>query len=393
MQPAPVLHLVCFDLPIPPLYGGTEEVDAKIRVLLDMGVALHVHAFVWPKAMRSGKLPDWHQRVASLRCYPRKWFVSPLEFRPWSVISRTSAQLFRNISSEPGPVLLEGWQCSDLLRFRALKERVIWVRSHNIESNYYRMQADSASGWIRRIYYILESLRWSMYEQSLPELLRGQQNRGILSICPLETLEWNRKRLPVHYVPAFVDLNNKFTSSGEDSIAPPEESSYALYHGRLDIDENIRAVRFLLSQVALPDRVSLVIAGSRITPSLQKDIVSADYVQLVDSPNPVLMKAWIYHADVHCIPCYGKAGLKLKIIHAMLGKGHVLVSREGVIGMSWADWVTVVDSQADWSKQLQKALNAPLTSEQILARHAWVRQHFDHRENALQMLDLMGIKL
>lgn len=121
MQPAPVLHLLCFDLPVPPLYGGTEELDTKIRILLDLGVALHVHAFVWPKDLHSGKMPDWHQRVASLRCYPRRWMVGPYDARPWALISRTSSELIHNLASEPGPVLVEGWQCADLLRAPALK--------------------------------------------------------------------------------------------------------------------------------------------------------------------------------------------------------------------------------------------------------------------------------
>lgn len=393
MQPAPVLHLVCFDLPLPPLYGGTEEVDTKIRALLDLGVALHVHSFVWPRVMRSGKLPDWHQRVASLRLYPRSWLLSPWDSRPWSLLSRSSEQLNLHLLSNPGPVLLEGWQCSDLLRLPALENRIVWVRSHNIESNYYRMQADSASGWIRRMRYAMESRRWRRYEDSFPVLFGDEQKRGILSICPSETMEWKRKNLPAYNVPAFVDLSDGFDGSGEGVVIPKADAPYALYHGRLDIDENMRAVRFLVSQLDLPDKVKLVIAGSRISPSLRKNVASAERVLLVDSPQRNRMKALVHHAAAHCIPCYGMAGLRLKIIHAMLGKGHVLVSREGVNGMPWAEWVTVVESPADWSKHLHKALHAPLSPEQVSARHAWVRQYFDHRKNALQMLDLMGIKL
>ena len=70
------LQLVLFDLPIAPLYGGTAEVDYKIRALLDLGLELHIHAWVSPtldRQLRSGAraLPDWHQRVATLRWYPR----------------------------------------------------------------------------------------------------------------------------------------------------------------------------------------------------------------------------------------------------------------------------------------------------------------------------------
>ncbi|MFM8318257.1 MAG: hypothetical protein ACKOAV_07785, partial [Bacteroidota bacterium] len=227
MQPASVLHLLCFDLPVPPLYGGTEELDTKIRVLLDLGVALHVHVFVWPRDLHSGKMPDWHQRVASLRCYPRRWMVGPYDARPWALISRTSSELIHNLASEPGPILLEGWQCADLLRARALKNRAIWIRSHNIESNYYRMQAESARGWAYKVHYRLESWRWILYEGSLPQRLRHRLHVGVLSICPSETSKWSSLKLPAYYVPAFVNLNPNIPPNDAESSARPIQAPYA----------------------------------------------------------------------------------------------------------------------------------------------------------------------
>jgi len=75
----------------------------------------------------------------------------------------------------------------------------------------------------------------------------------------------------------------------------------------------------------------------------------------------------------------------------MMGNGHVLVSREGVQGMPWADWLTVVESEQDWEDQVQKALEKPLKADEVVARHAWVLQHFDQRANALKILELLGI--
>ena len=391
MRSVSVLHLVCFDLPLSPLYGGTEEVDTKIRVLLELGVVLHVHAFVWPSVLRSGKFPDWHQRVASLRCYPRRWFVGPYDTRPWAMVSRTSGDLVRNIACEPGPILIEGWQCADLLRASALKNRVIWVRSHNIESNYYSLQADSASSWMRKLYFVLESWRWRLYERSLPRLLSDQQRRGIFSICPSETLSWARKNLTAHYVPAFVGLSDRLDTEREDAKNYPMETPYALYHGRLDVAENVRAVRFLLTKVNFPGTVPLVIAGSRLPQSLRNNLQFKKGQRLVDTPTSSEMQAWLRHASVHCIPCYGMAGLRFKIIHAMLGGGHVLVSREGVSGMPWSEWVTVIESESDWENQVRLAMESPLSTEQVAARHAWVKQHFYPHINILKVLDLMGI--
>lgn len=385
-----ILHLVCFDLPLPPWYGGTEEIDVKIRCLLDLGVTLHVHALVWPSVIRSGNLPDWHQRVASLRCYPRRWLVGPHDTRPWSLISRSSSDLIRNLQNEPGSILLEGWQCADVLRSPSLQKRNIWVRSHNIESNYYRMQADSTSGWMKKIHFTLEAWRWRCFERSLPQWMAEEKRRGILSICPSETFYWNSHHLPAYYVPAFADLTDRLELPEQVPVTRPKEGPYALYHGRLDIAENIRAIHFLLDRVDFPRNLPLMIAGSRIPDAVRAKVYSQKEISLVDTPSSSQMQDLLRHATVHCIPCYGMAGLRFKIIHAMLGFGHVLVSREGVDGMPWAEWLTVVESEADWEHKLLEAMQSPPDPERVAARQAWVRQHFDGLSNASKILEWIG---
>ncbi|MFM7588133.1 MAG: glycosyltransferase, partial [Bacteroidota bacterium] len=221
--------------------------------------------------------------------------------------------------------------------------------------------------------------------------LRHRLHVGVLSICPSETSKWSSLKLPAYYVPAFVNLNPNIPPNDAESSVRPIQAPYALYHARLDIAENMRAVRFLLSKAAIPKQVPLVIAGSRIPDSLRKTIGLQKDCHLVDTPSPSEMWRWIQHAAINCIPCYGMAGLRLKIIHAMMGNGHVLVSRDGVKGMPWAAWLTVVESEHDWEDQVRKALEEPLQADDVAARHAWVLQHFDQRADALKMLDLMGI--
>ena len=41
-----VLHIVSFDNPFPPVYGGIIEVFFKIKPLHDLGVCIHFHCFV-----------------------------------------------------------------------------------------------------------------------------------------------------------------------------------------------------------------------------------------------------------------------------------------------------------------------------------------------------------
>ena len=101
------LQLVLFDLPIAPLYGGTAEVDYKIRALLELGLELHIHAWVsstLDRQLRSGAraLPDWHQRVETLRWYPRpQALMTWLSAQPHAVASRSGTAL--NLALAQGP--------------------------------------------------------------------------------------------------------------------------------------------------------------------------------------------------------------------------------------------------------------------------------------------------
>ena len=49
---APRIHIIAFDLPFPPDYGGATDIFHKIRSLHDLGVEITLHVFLY-----KGKMP------------------------------------------------------------------------------------------------------------------------------------------------------------------------------------------------------------------------------------------------------------------------------------------------------------------------------------------------
>ena len=42
------LHIISFDIPYPPNYGGVIDVYYKIRTLHKLGIKIHLHCFEYP---------------------------------------------------------------------------------------------------------------------------------------------------------------------------------------------------------------------------------------------------------------------------------------------------------------------------------------------------------
>ncbi len=47
------LHIISFDIPYPPNYGGVIDVYFKIRTLHELGIKIHLHCFEYPGRDRS----------------------------------------------------------------------------------------------------------------------------------------------------------------------------------------------------------------------------------------------------------------------------------------------------------------------------------------------------
>ncbi len=387
------LQLVLFDLPIAPLYGGTAEVDNKIRALLDLGLELHIHAWVsstLDRQLRSGAraLPDWHHRVATLRWYPR-----PMALRTWfsawphAVASRSGTALNKALAQGPRDILLEGWQVSACMAAPALGHHRFWVRSHNRESQYYRMQALSANGFFKKIYYNIESLRWIRTERWVSHSGIHQPLVGVLSLCPLETRLYQNEGLNAFYVPAFVRLAP--TKVGPAIERQQAATPFLLYHGRLDIPDNQQAVQNVLRLASQCPEFSWVVAGSKAPSALIRQMQAMPALQWVDTPDDETLDALVQNAAVHVIPSKGRAGLRLKMIHALMGTGHVLVHRDAVEGLPWARWVTTVNHDGDWAQGLRLAMAKPLDGWQLEQRHREIRDHFDPNQNACLLCELI----
>jgi hypothetical protein len=133
---APRIHIIAFDLPFPPDYGGATDIFHKIRSLHDLGVEITLHVFLY-----KGKMPAPSLEALTLKThyYYRRTWVNPFwGTTPFVVNTRNSKALLANLLNDNDPILFEGLHTTAYLQHPEIQKRITVVRAHNVEHNYYR---------------------------------------------------------------------------------------------------------------------------------------------------------------------------------------------------------------------------------------------------------------
>lgn len=144
------LHIISFNVPFPPDYGGVMDVFYKIKALHDLDVKIHLHCFEY------GRKEADALKLVCEEVYYYKREHSIIDFTsttPYIVKTRKSDELLQRLSAEKYPILFEGLHTCYYLDRPELKDRVKAVRMHNVEWDYYRHLSKSESGMWRRFYF------------------------------------------------------------------------------------------------------------------------------------------------------------------------------------------------------------------------------------------------
>ena len=95
-MPEKHLHIISFDIPYPPNYGGVIDVFYKIKALHSAGIKIHLHCIEYPGRDRTTELNKY---CHSVNYYRRKTgLFSALSQKPYIVSSRKSKELINTFA-------------------------------------------------------------------------------------------------------------------------------------------------------------------------------------------------------------------------------------------------------------------------------------------------------
>lgn len=309
----PGIHIVSFDTPYPPRYGGVIDVYFKIKAFHEAGVPVILHCFEY----QTERQPHLKTICSQVFYYERSGFISFFtDDRPYIVSSRKSKELLENLGTNDWPILFEGTHCCGFLTHPVLSHRARWVRMHNIESNYYQSLADQ-SGWSwKALYYREEARRLRKFEPSL-----GSAN-GLIAIAEHENDQLKS-----------VNLNTCCIGPFHGNQVPDLKTGQGfgfLYHGNLSLVENSQAVRWLLKH--LDASVPLTIAGANPGEGLLAAIEKRPNSRCMVNPAPEEMKQLLQDAQGIILPTFQPTGIKLKLIQSLYLGRFILANENMVVG-------------------------------------------------------------
>lgn len=367
------IHIVCFDIPYPANYGGVIDVFFKLKALIERGFKVHLHCFEYGRE-HSSKLEEM---CFSVSYYKRHTSLGKMFSKtPYIVTSRISETLIKNLMQDDYPVVLEGLHSCGVLLDKRMQGRKIFVRTHNVEHEYYQYLAKTEKKPYKKFFLKIESGKLRKFELVLSKAT------GILAISNKDYDYFKNLYDNVYLIPAY---------SGFDEVNVLEgQGDYVLYHGKLDISENYNAAEFLIKKVFKGTDIKLKIAGMNPPHHLVACADSEPNVELIDSPDDDMLQELIRNAQINILVTAQSTGLKLKLLNALFNGRYCVVNDKMVDGLDVNDLCVVANTADEIKTVVSDLMNRPFVEEQVAIRKSRMDAFYNSSRATDKLVELLG---
>jgi hypothetical protein len=366
------LHIISLNIPYPPDYGGMIDTFYRIRELHELGVRIHLHCFEYGR-QHSKEL----ESLCETTCYyPRtSGLLNHLSEIPYIVKSRKSKILLKNLVTDDYPILFDGLHSTFYLGHHALSSRRKLVRLHNIEHKYYKNLADNEQNLLKKVYFLLESVKLKRYEKVL------KYADFILPISDRDQNYFENKYHNSFFIAPFHPF------SGFKGL--PGTGDYLIYHGDLSVNENSSMADSLISNVFSKIPYPCIIAGKNPPEFIKKHASQHTNIKVISNPDNDQMERLIINAQINILPALSDNGFKLKLLMALFAGRHCLVNSAAGANTSIRSLCHVADYDAEIVKEVHLLMKQPFTDGMILERHRVLSEKFNLQDNAKKLIELV----
>jgi hypothetical protein len=369
------LHIISFDIPYPPNYGGVIDVYYKIKTLHKLGVKIHLHCFEYPGRERSPELKLYCEEVYY---YPRKTGLrSALSLAPYIVTSRKSEDLISNLIIDDYPILFEGLHSCYYIDDSRLRNRFKIYRESNIEHRYYFNLFKVDANIRNRLYFLLASAKLRLYQKVL------RHADLMLAVSQHDT-----DYLKDHFTGKIIEHLPSFHANDHVSILPGK-GDYALYHGNIEVPENEFAATYLITKVFDGLDLPLIVAGMKPREKFKKLAEGYQNVLLVANPDDDKMFDLIRNAQVNILVTFQATGLKLKLLNTLYQGRFCLVNEAMTKGTSLETLCESGNTAEELRSKLKDLFKKEFTVEEANRRADYLKEKYDNLENGKKMIALI----
>jgi hypothetical protein len=367
------LHIISFDVPYPPNYGGVIDVYYKIKALHEAGVKVHLHCFEYGRAQQE----ELNKLCESVSYYHRKTNKSLLfNGIPYIALSRTSDKLLEDLMKDDYPILMEGLHSTFYLNHPSLKDRIKIVRTHNVEHDYYQCLAKVEGNVFKRYYFYNEANKLQKYESIL------KNATYIATISENDNEYYSANYDNVSCIPAFHPNESVEIKKGK--------GDYAFYHGNLAVGENNEASLFLVNEVFNDLDIPLIIAGSRPSPELIKVVNNNPNIQLKAGVSTEEIYEMLKEAQLNILPTFQSTGIKLKLLAALFHGRHCIVNTPMVEKTGLESLCIIANEPSEMKEQIKRVFQKELSDNEINKRKVLLEDKFSNKKNAELLIQLIA---
>jgi len=367
------LHIVSFNVPWPADYGGVIDVFYRIKALHALGMKIHLHCYTYGRM----PAPELERYCVEVHYYKRETYIRHLLApKPYITASRCSKKLLDLLKKDHYPILLEGLHNGWLLEHLDTQQRVIMLRSHNVEHDYYSQLALVEKNPLKRLYLKMDARKLRRYE---PVLLQASH---VLAISDSDAQHF--KALGCRHVSLLppshpLDELNVHLGKGD----------YVLFQGNLSVAENINAARYLIEEVMAGTDFKFVIAGRDPSPQLTQLIRNYPLVTLEANPSDERMEELIHNAHINILYTDQNTGVKLKLLHALHGGRYCVANSLMVNGTHLEEACHVADTPDATRNILHALMQLPFTEKELNHRKQILGTRYSNQHNAQTILNIL----
>ena len=311
--------------------------------------------------------------------YPRKTgLLNNLSPLPYTVKSRVSDELVKNLLTNDFPILFEVLHTCYLLKDERFKKRFKIYRHSNIEHDYYRHLAVAENNILKKIYLNKEADRLERFEPII-------SNADLILAVSTKDLDYFKKKYPnvkSEYLPSFHPNNEINIKEGK--------GDYILYHGNLSISENYEAAFWLIKKVFNKINYPVKIAGLNPPDSLKTEIGKFKHIELIANPNEEQMNSLIDNAQIHTLYTEQATGLKLKLLNVLFKGRFVLCNNKMLAGtgLNANKSLFICNSPNEFIKTIELHFNLKFEKTLSTTREKQL-ENFSNEKNVERLISLV----
>ena len=371
------VHVVAFDLPFPPNYGGSTDMYFKLVHLQKLGISVTLHVFLYDG---KEKAPDLEKVTFKTIYYSRKMYKNPFFGKlPYIVKTRKNKDLFQNLLVDNSPILFEGLHTTYYLNHPLLMDRIRVVRAHNVEHNYYAALEQAEDSFLKKLFFRIEAKRLRKYESVL------NQANGIAGISPAETNYLNKAYGNARYVPAF--------HANTDVVSRLGKGEFVLYHGNLSVPENNRAALYLVEEVFPLINRPCIISGSNPSKKLIKAISKHNNITLRANISTEEILELIESAHVNAMVTFQSTGIKLKLLNSLY-RGRFVVANTAMVDETQVEGLChISDNSVQFASFIEDCFTQDFCEIERSNRIELLGQLFNNNENAIKLANMLQLEI